>query len=135
MSTQERPVADTVELEAALDEARALAGAIRDSSSFLAYTAARERLDSDQDVNRRLQAFQHRQQELLRARAWGGADVLEEERLVDEWRRISAMPTLAAFLRSQESLKGLLQDVASFVSEEIGVDYGVACAPSGGCCG
>ncbi len=135
MSTPEPAVLSGVDLEAtALDKARALARAIGESAAFRAFEAAQEALAADQDVSRRLQAFQRRQQEVQLARTWGGVDPLEEEGLEEGWRKLSLMPALRSYLHAQEDLTALLREVAGVISQEIGVDYGAACAPAGGCC-
>lgn len=135
MSASEQRVVNGVDLEvAALEKARALARAIGESSVFRAFEAAQEALMADREVSQRLQAFQRHQQEVQFARAWGGADPLEEEALEEEWQTLSQMPTLQTYLQAQEGLTALLREVAGVISQEIGIDYGAACSPAGGCC-
>lgn len=135
MSVPEPAVLNAVDLEAAaLEKARALARAIGESAVFRAFEAAQEALAADEEVNRRLQAFQHRQQEVQFARTWGGADPLEEEALEEEWRKLSLTPSLRGYLRAQEDLVDVLREVAGTISQEIGMDYAAACARAGGCC-
>lgn len=135
MADPERVVMNGMDLDAAaLEKARALARAIGESQAFRAFEAAQEALMADGEVDRRIQAFQQRQQELQLARAWGGADPLEEEALAEEWRKLSLLPALRTYLRAQEEVTALLREVAGAISQEIGVDFGAACAPGGGCC-
>jgi len=44
------------------------------------------------------------------------------------------VPPLRAYLQAQEELTALLREVAGIISQEIGIDYGAACSPAGGCC-
>jgi cell fate (sporulation/competence/biofilm development) regulator YlbF (YheA/YmcA/DUF963 family) len=120
--------------EAALEKARALARAVGESPSFKAFEATQEALMADREVNRRLQAFQRRQQEVRFARAWGGGDPAQDAALEEEWRTLSWTATLQAYLRAQEQLTDVLRVVAGMISQEIGIDYGAACSPAGGCC-
>jgi cell fate (sporulation/competence/biofilm development) regulator YlbF (YheA/YmcA/DUF963 family) len=135
MSAAKQVVMNGVDLqEAALEKARALARAVGESLSFKAFEAAQEALMADGEVHRRLQAFQRRQQEVRVARAWGGADPAEDAALEEEWRTLSRTATLQAHLRAQEQLTDALRMVAGIISRDIGIDYGAACSPAGGCC-
>ena len=135
MSTAKQDVMNGVDLQAAaLEKARALALAIGESPAFRAFEAAQEALIADQEVNRKLQDYQRRQQEIWFARTWGGADPAQGAGLEEEWRGLSQTPTLRANLRAQEQLTDLLRVVTGMISQEIGIDYGAACAPAGGCC-
>ena len=135
MSAAKQDVMHGVNLqEAALEKARALARAIGESPSFQAFEAAQEALVADREVTRKLQAFQRRQQEVRFARAWGGGDPAQETALEEEWRTLSRTATLQAHLRAQEQLTDALRMVAGIISQDIGIDYGAACSPAGGCC-
>ncbi len=135
MSIAKQAVVNGVNLDAAaLEKARALARAVGESSSFKAFEAAQEALMADREVNRRLQEYKRRQQEVWFARTWGGGDSAQEASLQEEWRALSQTPTLRAYLGAQEQLTDLLRAVAGMISQEIGIDYGAACAPAGGCC-
>lgn len=135
MSIVRQAVVNGVNLEAAaLEKARSLARAVGESPSFKAFEAAQEALMEDQEVNRKLQDYQRRQQEVWFARTWGGGDSAQEAALEEEWRVLSRTPTLRAYLRAQEQLTDVLRAVAGMISQEVGIDYGAACAPAGGCC-
>lgn len=135
MSIAKQAVVNGVNQEAAaLEKARALARAVGESPSFKAFEAAQEALMADQELNRRLQDYQRRQQEVWFARTWGGADSTQEVGVEGEWRALSQTPTLQAYLRAQEQLTDVLRVVAGMITQEIGIDYGAACAPAGGCC-
>jgi cell fate (sporulation/competence/biofilm development) regulator YlbF (YheA/YmcA/DUF963 family) len=78
--------------------------------------------------------LQARAQQLRVARMWGGSDRAQEKALQKELDDLADIPTLREFLAAQESLRTLLQDATRKITEEIGVDYGAACSPAGGCC-
>jgi cell fate (sporulation/competence/biofilm development) regulator YlbF (YheA/YmcA/DUF963 family) len=119
---------------AAIDAARSLGRALGESSVFRKFEAAYEVFQADEAARRKLTDFQAKQQELRMAAMWGGADPREQKKLEREWQNISAMPSLSGYLRAQEELTALLRETTGKISEEIGVDYGAACSPSGGCC-
>ncbi len=119
---------------AVLDRAHALALAIGESGAFHAFEAAQEALDADTTLMERLAAFQIREQELRLARAWGGADADEVAAMEREWNDLSSQPVLAAHLAARDELLALLREVGAQISEGVGLDFGEACSPAGGCC-
>jgi cell fate (sporulation/competence/biofilm development) regulator YlbF (YheA/YmcA/DUF963 family) len=119
---------------AAMEAARSLGRALGESSAFKRFEATYEVFQADEAARRKLRDYQSRQQELRMAAMWGGADRREQEKLEREWRSISSLPSLSGYLRAQEDLTALLREAVGKISEEIGVDFGAACSPSGGCC-
>lgn len=119
---------------AAMEAARSLGRALGESSTFKQFESAYEVFKADGAAQSKLRDFQSRQRKLRMAAMWGGADPKEQEKLEREWQKISAMSSLRDHLRAQEELTALLREATGKISEEIGVDYGAACAPSGGCC-
>ena len=135
MHTNQPAVDETPEVnEAALGAARTLAEAIGDSEIFTRFEAAQDAFQADEAARTRLDAYQVRQQELRVSAMWGGAGREEQLALEREWLELSRLPTLQAYLQAQEVLQALFRDVAGRITSEIGVDYGAACAPTGGCC-
>ncbi len=118
----------------ALDRARALARAIGESAAFRTFEAAQEALEADAELGQRLSAFQTREQELRLARAWGGADPDEVRAMDREWEDLAKHPVMAAHLAAREELLGLLREISGAISAGVGLDYGTASAPAGGCC-
>ncbi len=118
----------------ALEQARSLARAIGESAAFRAYEKAQDALDGDVELGKRLSALQMREQELRLTRAWGGAEPDEVRAIEREWEDIAGHPVLASHMEARDRLVELLREVAASISEGIGVDYGTACAPAGGCC-
>lgn len=120
--------------EAALDAARSLGQALGASSAFKRFEAAHERFHADEAAQRRLAEFETRQRGLQLAAMWGGAGAPEQQALEAEWKALSALPTVGDYLRAQEALTASFRESAQMISEAIGVDFGAACSPSGGCC-
>jgi cell fate (sporulation/competence/biofilm development) regulator YlbF (YheA/YmcA/DUF963 family) len=119
---------------AAMEAARALGRALGESAAFRRLEAAYEAFRTDEAARRRLADFQSRQQKLRMAAMWGGAEAHEQEQLDREWEGMAATPSLGGYLRAQEELAALFRRVTGRISEEIGIDYGASCSPSGGCC-
>lgn len=134
MTSMDTPAEGSSRESAALDRARALARAIGESAAFRAFEAAQEAFEADADLGFRLSAFQGREQELRLARSWGGADPEEVRAMEREWEDLAKHPVLAAHMAARQELLGLLREVAGAIGEGVGLDYGAACAPAGGCC-
>lgn len=119
---------------AALEKAHALARAIADSPAFREFERANKALEADAELTGRIAAFQLREQELRLSRSWGGADPEDEKALEREWQDLSSQPAFAAGIAARDALLALLRDVAGAITDGVGIDYGAACAPAGGCC-
>ncbi len=134
-ATKSKRVAPTDErVAAAMAAARSLGRALGESSVFKRYENALEVFQADDAAQQRLRDFQDHQEKYRLEAMWGGADRREEDRLEREWRSLSSMPSLSGFLGAQEELTALLRETVGKISAEIGVDFGAACSPAGGCC-
>lgn len=118
----------------AIEKAKALARALGATPAFRALEAAHEALHADQELRQSLAAFQARQQELQLSQAWGGADPEAVQALEREWEGLASRPTLAAQLAARDELVAQLREVVAEIGEGVGLDFGEACAPAGGCC-
>lgn len=135
MSSTEQGAEDTVLLSgAALVAARSLAEAIGESTVYRRFEAAQEAFEADDAVKTKLRSYQARQQDLRVAAMWGGASRERQQALEREWEELSRLPTLRTYLEAQEAVRELFREVAGRITQEIGVDYGAACSPAGGCC-
>ena len=135
MSSSKQGVSDTVEFAGvALEAARSLAAAIGESTAYRHFETAHEAFEADDTVKTKLQSYQARQRDLRVAAMWGGASREQQRALEREWEDLSRLPTLRDYLEAQEALRELFREVTGRISQEIGVDYGAACSPAGGCC-
>ncbi len=119
---------------AVTESARSLAQAIARSEAYRRFEKAQEAFMADHRLRARIDKLQARGQQLRMARMWGGADSAQEADLQREADSLAEIPVLQEFFASQQSLRTLLQEATKKISEEIGVDYGTACSPAGGCC-
>jgi len=136
MSAAERAVAEREDLQAvAMEKARALARAIGESAAYKAFRRAHGALMEDDTLRRRFYAYQAQRQEVEFARRAGSAEPAQEAALEEEWRVLSAIPILQAYLEGQRELTALLKEMVTILNAEFGVDYGAVCTPPGSCCG
>jgi cell fate (sporulation/competence/biofilm development) regulator YlbF (YheA/YmcA/DUF963 family) len=119
---------------AVTESARSLAQAVARSEAFRRFEAAQEAFMADRPLRDRLNQLQARAQQLRAARMWGGADPVQETALQQEMDSLADIPILQEFYAAQEALRALAQEATKKISQEIGVDYGAACSPAGGCC-
>ncbi len=136
MSAVERTAADLEDLQAVvMDKAWGLACAIRESAAFETFVGARRALMEDDTLRRSFHAHQARRQEVEFIRKEGEADPAQEAALEEEWRMLSAIPVMQAYLEAQEELATLLTEAVTILNAEFGVDYGAICTPPERCCG
>ncbi len=128
--------ADLGELEAvAMEKAQALARAIAESATYKMFKEAQGRLTADATVSRRFSAYQAERQRVEFARREDAADPSQETALEEEWRGLSVLPMVQAYLAAQAELTALLREMVIVLNEEFGVDYGAVCTPPERCCG
>lgn len=129
-STAQTPAAELRAVQAATAVGRALGR----TATFRKYEVAQETFMNTAGLRDRLEAYQRRQQDLQNARAWGGADPTAEQQLDAEWERLSRMPEIQGYMEAQQELIELCGQVVNRISAGVGIDFGRACAPAGGCC-
>ncbi len=134
LSNSERPPKPDDGVAIAVEAARSLGRALGESSAFKAFETAYELFQADRTARQKLSDFQSRQQEVRLTAMWGGSDPDAEQQLEREWQTISSIPSLGGYLRAQNELLTLFREVTAKISQEVGIDYGAACSPSGGCC-
>ncbi len=119
---------------AALEAAKALASALAQSPAFRRFEVAHERFRTDEAAQQKLAEFEGKQREHRQAATWGGVSARQQQALEQEWETLCAIPSLGQYLRAQEELTIALRDSVRTISDAIGIDYGAACSPPGGCC-
>jgi cell fate (sporulation/competence/biofilm development) regulator YlbF (YheA/YmcA/DUF963 family) len=114
------------------EAARALARAVANSEVFRRFEAAQEQFTRDKKLQQQLRDYEVQQQQARLVRMWtGGEDGKTSEQ---QWNSLLENPVLKNYLTCEEELRGLLRDAAGRITSEVGIDYGAACAPAGGCC-
>ena len=136
MTAGERAPAAIEDLQAvALENAQVLARAIGESAAYKAFREAQGALMTDDTLRRRFDAYQAQRQGIEFARRSGTADPAQEAALEEDWRALSTIPIVRAYLEGQGELTALLREMVTILDEEFGVDYGAVCTPPGSCCG
>jgi len=118
----------------AIQAANDLGHALVRSPAFRNFEAAQEAFMKADGLRERFDRYQRRRQDLQNARAWGGLDPAVERELDAEWQRLSRMPEVQAYQEAQEELIQLCTQIVAKISAGVGIDFGRACAPAGGCC-
>ncbi len=132
--TREDVITDESLTATVKDAARSLAKSIAKSGAMRSFEAVQEAFMADKSLQQELQQLQARQQQIRLARMWNGVDRKQEEELEAEWDRLAQVPMLQSYLRAQDELRAFLQEITGTISREVGVDFGAACSPAGGCC-
>jgi len=118
----------------AIQAANDLGHALVRSLAFRNFEAAQEAFMKADGLRERFEKYQRRQQDLQNARAWGGLDLAVERELDAEWQRLSRIPEVQAYQEAQEQLTQLCTQIVAKISAGVGIHFGRACAPAGGCC-
>ncbi len=132
--TREDVVSEENLTPAVKESARTLAKAVSSSEAFRRFERAQEAFVADTPLRDRLTQLRVRSQQLRMARMWGGADPAQEADLQRDLDTLADVPSLREFYAAQEGLRALVQEITRKITEDIGVDYGAACSPAGGCC-
>jgi cell fate (sporulation/competence/biofilm development) regulator YlbF (YheA/YmcA/DUF963 family) len=118
----------------ALEKARALARALAATAEFRAFEAAHERLRADQGAGTLLRRLQAAEQQVAMLQTWGGMATEALDDLARLRAEVADHPTLKTLFAAQDALLRLFKDAAGIITAEVGVDFGAACSPAGGCC-
>jgi cell fate (sporulation/competence/biofilm development) regulator YlbF (YheA/YmcA/DUF963 family) len=131
-ASKEHGLTGSPEVAAAMEAARALGRALGESAQFKRFEAAHDALQADTEARQKLNEFLSHRQELSMESMFGSTDQAALEKLEQEWQSLSAMPSIISYLHAQEDLLAVLREAAARISQQIGLDYGAACSPSGG---
>jgi cell fate (sporulation/competence/biofilm development) regulator YlbF (YheA/YmcA/DUF963 family) len=124
--------AETADAESEAEElARELGAAVSELPAHERFAEARAAVQSDPELQERIQSFEQLRQEFAMARQSGDAtqeDVREVQRAQEE---LHSHPTMAEFLDAKEELQDELEALNEAVSDPLAVDFG---GEAGGCC-
>jgi len=127
------PGVEATEAEAFL-AAGTFGAALRASPEFAGLMAAERTLSADAEANAAIEAFEALQAE-LRVEIAVGAITDDQRTELDRLRdRMTAIPSVAAYVAATAAFEGVCRETAAVVSAQIGIDFAANCR-SGGCCG
>jgi cell fate (sporulation/competence/biofilm development) regulator YlbF (YheA/YmcA/DUF963 family) len=120
------------EADARVDELAAdLGDAVADLPAYRRFESAREAVQTDADLQERIEAFEQRRQEFVLARQSGEATQKDVREIEQAQRELHAHPEMAEFLEAKEALQERLEALNETISEPLAVDFG---GEAGGCC-
>lgn len=131
MSIESTDAVEDAESPAVTDLARDLGEAITDLPEYEAYEDARERVERDEDAQRKIDEFEGLRQEFMLARQTGEATQEDLRELQRAQQELHEIPAMAAYLEAQAELDARLEAVNEAISEPLSMDFG---EQAGGCC-
>lgn len=121
-------------ISAVMQAAKNFAEAVAETPQFKAFEQAYFAYRKDPQAQTALREFQKKQSSLkalLVLNAVGDEDRQELERLKNQFYNRSSV---LQYVKAQDDLVAISQEIGDLLSEAIGLDYGSSCR-TGGCCG
>ena len=134
MSITQQKVSAQHVTPAVAEAARGLARAIANSEVFRRFEASQEQFSADKNLQQRLLDYDTRKREAQLSGLWEVGKGNGAEDLEKLWKSLLKNPVLKEYLACEAELRNLLREAAMRITNEVGIDYGAACAPAGGCC-
>lgn len=110
---------------------RELGEAIRNLPEYDAFESAKAAVESDDELQKRIQEFESLRQEFMLARQTGDASQADLQELQQAQNELHSQPTMAEYLEAQQRLDARLEAVNEAISAPLDVDFG---EQAGGCC-
>lgn len=117
--------------EAVVTMARELGDAIADLPVYQEFAAARETVESNAELQERIEAFEEQRREFMLARQSGEATDTDMAELQRAQQELHSHPDMARFLEAKEALQAELETINQAISDPLAVDFG---GEAGGCC-
>jgi len=111
--------------------AGALGEAIAELPAYRAFEDAKERVESDEEAQERIQEFERVREEFMLARQTGDATNEDLRHLQETQQELHEMPVMSEYLERQSELELALQELNEEISAPLSVDFG---EKAGGCC-
>lgn len=110
---------------------RELGEAIRNLPEYDAFESAKAAVESDDELQKRIQEFESLRQEFMLARQTGDASQDDLQELQQAQNELHSQPTMSEYLEAQQRLDARLEAVNEAISAPLDVDFG---EQAGGCC-
>lgn len=123
----------TIKEGEALEAAREFAEALAETEEYQAFERAQAALQRDGAAQEAIRAFQERQQALGWELRFGIASDEDRAALQQLERAMLAVPSVQAYLEAQERLSRLCGELATLISETIGLSFVAGCGPGCAC--
>ncbi|GAB7090141.1 YlbF family regulator [Halorubrum luteum] len=110
---------------------RELGERIARTPEYERFEEAREAVQRDEAVQRRIDEFEELRAKFMEARRTGEATQSDLQRVQSAQQELHSMPVMSDFLDAQAELNDTLEAVNEAISEPLDVDFG---GEAGGCC-
>lgn len=133
----EKPVFEEFEVASksvVMHSARKFTEALAESPQFVAFEESYQAFRNDQQLQLAYQALQKKQESLRMMMMLNAVDDNERQDLKVLEDQFYSQETVRSYIKAQENLVSLCQEIGDILSEAIALDFGVSCR-IGGCCG
>ncbi|WP_232688465.1 YlbF family regulator [Halobacterium zhouii] len=113
------------------DLARQLGEAIRDLPEYEAFEETKAAVETNEEVQDRIDEFESLRQEFMLARQTGDATQEDVQTLQEAQNHLHEHPVMAEYLEAQDALQDRFEALNDTISEELAVDF---VGESGACC-
>ncbi|WP_312908922.1 YlbF family regulator [Natronosalvus caseinilyticus] len=109
----------------------ALGEAITTLPEYEAFEEAQRAVETDEEVQTKIDEFERVRQEFMMARQTGTASQEDLQHLQETQQELHAMEPMADFLEAKGDLTARLESINRAISDPLAVDFG---SEAGGCC-
>jgi cell fate (sporulation/competence/biofilm development) regulator YlbF (YheA/YmcA/DUF963 family) len=131
MSTESTEAADVEAAARATELASELGDAITELDSYQRFAAAKEAVESSEEAQEKIRAFEGLREEFMMARQSGDASNEDLRELQQAQEELHDLPVMSEYLQAQSQLELELQELNQMISAPLAVDFG---EKAGGCC-
>lgn len=124
-----------IAVESATQAARSFVKAITATASYQAFEQAQNRLNTDEEACKMLNALEAAEQRARLSSSWGGLPKRENQKLELLREETYKQPTILAFIEAQNELIEELRELNQYMTENLGFDFADMTKPQTGCCG
>ena len=117
-----------------MSAARGFSEALTETPQFREFEEAYQAFHQDQQAQSAYKALQNKQQSLRMMLMLNSVDEKERQELQQREEDFYRNDTVTRFIRAQETLISLCQEIGDIISDAAGLNFGLACNV-GGCCG
>jgi cell fate (sporulation/competence/biofilm development) regulator YlbF (YheA/YmcA/DUF963 family) len=111
--------------------ARQLGEAIQETPEYQAYEETKAAVESNEEVQDRINEFEEIRQEFMLARQTGDATQEDVDRVEEAQAHLHEHPVMADYLDAQDALEAKFEALNDAISEPLAVDF---VGESGACC-
>lgn len=130
MSVETTPDGDVTD-DDVTELAESLGEAITELPAYQEFVEAKAAVESDEELQEEIRAFERIREEFMMARQTGDATNDDLRELQSAQQELHEKPKMAKYLQAQSEIELTLQELNHTISEPLEVDFG---EKAGGCC-